>query len=90
MPVDDCLIRHAVLVIQNLQRAAIVYESFHVTRIYELATNLQDLRERLHDPRVLVAVGLHGVDEGDLCLGAWTEWLDDRREALRSIQTVNG
>ena len=67
-----------------------VHESFHVTGICEWATNLQNLRERLHDPRVLVAVRLHGVDEGDLRLGAWTEWLDNRCEALRSVQTVNG
>ena len=46
-------------------------------------TNLQDLRERLHDPGVLVAIRLHGVDEGDLRLGARTERFNDRREALR-------
>ncbi len=49
-------------------------------------TNLQDLRECLHDPRVLIAVRLHGIDERDFCLGAWTERLDDRREALRNVQ----
>jgi hypothetical protein len=53
-----------------------------------LQTNLQDLRECLHDSRVLIAVGLHGVDERDLSLGAWTERLDDGREALRKIQKV--
>jgi hypothetical protein len=46
-------------------------------------TNLQDLRERLHDPRVLVAVRLHGVDKGDLRLGARTERFNNRCEALR-------
>lgn len=46
-------------------------------------TDLQDLRERLHDPRVLVAVRLHGVDEGDFRLGARTERFNDRCEALR-------
>jgi hypothetical protein len=53
-------------------------------------TNLQDLRECLHDPRVLVAVRLHGVDERDLRLGARTERLDDRREALRNVRMLNG
>jgi hypothetical protein len=53
-------------------------------------TNLQDLREGLHDPRVLIAVRLHGVDERDLRLWTWTERLDDRSEALRHVQMVNG
>ena len=89
MPVDDCLIRHAVLVIQDLQKRDDGSE--HLTpdlASMELATNLQDLRERLHDPRVLIAVRLHGVDERDLRLGARTERLDDRSEALRNVQMV--
>ncbi len=64
--------------------------SEHLIGIYELATNLQDLWECLHNPRILVAVRLHGIYERDLRLGAWTEWLDDRREALRSVHAVNG
>jgi hypothetical protein len=51
-------------------------------------TNLQDLRECLHDPRVFIAVRLHGVDKRDLRLGARTERLNDRREALRNAQMV--
>ena len=52
-------------------------------------TNLQDLRECLHDPCILIAVRLHGVDKRDLRLGAWAERLDDRREALGNVQMVN-
>jgi len=52
-------------------------------------TNLQDLRECLHDPCVLIAVRLHGVDERNLRLGAGTERLDDRSEALRQRLDVD-
>jgi len=84
MPIDDCLIRHAVLVIQDLESVTMVLS----TLTPELATNLQDLRECLHDPRVLIAVRLHSVDERDLRLWAWTERFDDRREALHNVQMV--
>ena len=53
-------------------------------------TNLQDLRERLHDPRILITVRLHGVDERDLRFGARTEWFDDGSEALRNVQMIDG
>lgn len=51
-------------------------------------TNLQDLWECLHDPRVLIAVRLHGVDKRDLRFRARTEGLDDGREALSDVQMV--
>jgi hypothetical protein len=46
--------------------------------------------ECLHDLRVLIAVRLHGIDERDLRLGAWTERFDNRHEALCNIQMANG
>ena len=56
MPVDDSLLRDAVLVVQNLH----------------------DLGEGLDDTSVLVAVQLHNVEQGNLCLCGAAERLQDR------------
>ena len=80
VPINDRLIRDTVLVVQDLRARCFtwgVYTTHHL-----MMTNLQYLRECFPDACVLVAVHLHGVDEGDFCLGARAKRLDDRYEPL--------
>jgi hypothetical protein len=82
VPIYDRLIRHTILVVQDL-RAHLILHVYDTDRLG--TTNLQYLRERFPNTCILVAVHLHRVDKGDFRLGARAKWLDNRCVTLVTI-----
>ena len=50
-------------------------------------THFEDLRESLDDPRVLIAVYLHRIDQRNFSLRAVAEWLNNVSKPLRGKTT---
>ena len=80
VPINDSLIRYTILIVQNLWPR--VQLRMNLLKVAHIATHLENLWECFDDARVFIRVHLHGVDEGNLGLGAIAEGFKNVCEIL--------
>ena len=78
VPVDDRLVGDAVFVIQGLLK----FLNKKDLSVREKNPYLYNLRERFHNPRILITIHLHSIYERHFRLRVATEWFKNFREFL--------
>lgn len=86
VPINDRLVRDAVLVIQRLLKSPTSMRK-QASPTHKTGSHLHNLRERFRNPGILIAVHLHGVDERHLRLWVATERFEDFRKPLKPKKT---